>query len=168
MFRKIIFARRRHSLNCRSAKIIMKAGLAWPNSPSKRTENVHLGIIVNYMYNSVLYTQCSVIIDIFSHGWSCRSVGVQTLDFPEMINIRLNSLLHLRPNRRTFLMSPLPYLGLGNTSSITFYNIAIEFNVVGVRFIPRIPKKWIMAYFYKPGRCHYDLFVERFFSIKYY
>lgn len=40
----------------------------------------------------------------------CHSVATQTPDFPEMISIKLKS--EMRPNRRSFMTTPLPYLGL--------------------------------------------------------
>ena len=50
------------------------------------------------------------IITTHSHGWQIRSTATQTADFPEMIGIKLKT--GLRPKRKTFLTSSIPYIGL--------------------------------------------------------
>jgi hypothetical protein len=59
-----------------------------------------------------------ITILVFSHGWSCRSSAAQTVEFPELMHLKLQPGALGRPSRKSRLTEPLPYLGLGNADLI--------------------------------------------------
>lgn len=65
-----------------------------------------------------LLKNMNLTILVFSHGWSCRSSAAQTVEFPELMHLKLQPGALGRPSRKSCLTEPLPYLGLGTADLI--------------------------------------------------
>ncbi|CBY31666.1 unnamed protein product [Oikopleura dioica] len=60
----------------------------------------------------------------WSHGWSCRSSAAQTVEFPELMHLKLQPGALGRPSRKSRLTEPLPYLGLEPSTTSSGFNPA--------------------------------------------
>ncbi|CAG5106642.1 Oidioi.mRNA.OKI2018_I69.chr1.g2933.t1.cds [Oikopleura dioica] len=60
----------------------------------------------------------------WSHGWSCRSESAQTVEFPELMHLKLKPAALGRPSRKSRLTEPLPYLGLEPSTTSSGFNPA--------------------------------------------